>query len=240
MPMRILTAKFAPQEPRREILTAKFGKNSHEIVRLRAQQANSQEHQNTESQNTESQERQDNQTAEVNRRLEARHRVDTDDMQRLQAQIAQRQSQNQCDNTRTEMTLRPCAKREPRSVAGESAPLDTPPLPRISDGGVEGEGSTGERTRDIRQGIGDSQLNDAGHRAITISTILAGSGVKMKAMTSTEERVGPTPQEEKDMSPEEEQQSSIADDLVRRSVTRAHPGAAWRHFDSDHRHPCVM
>ena len=73
MTMRILTAKFAPQEPHRKILTAKFGKNSHEIVRLRAQQANSQEHQNTESQNTESQERQDNQTAEVNRRLEARH-----------------------------------------------------------------------------------------------------------------------------------------------------------------------
>ena len=185
--MRILTAKFAPQEPHRGIITAKFGKNSHEIVRLRAQQANSQEHQNTESQNTESQERQDNQSTEVNRRLEARHRVDTDDKQRLQAQIAQRQSQNQCDNTRTEMTLRPRAKGEPRSVAGESTPLDAPPLPRISDGGVEGEGSTGERTRDIRQGIGDSQLNDAGHRAITISTILAGSGVKMKAMASTEE-----------------------------------------------------
>ena len=108
MPMRILTAKFAPQEPHRGIITAKFGKNSHEIVRLRAQQANSQEHQNTESQNTESQERQDNQTAEVNRHLEARHRADTEDKQRLQAQIAQRQSQNQCDNTRTEMTLRPC------------------------------------------------------------------------------------------------------------------------------------
>ena len=43
----------------------------------------------------------------------------------------------------------------------------------------------------------------------------------MKAMTSTEERVGPTPQEEKDMSPEEEQQSSIADDLVRRNALHA-------------------
>ena len=40
-------------------------------------------------------------------------------------------------------------------------------------------------------------------------------------MASTEERVGPTPQEKKDMSPEEEQQSSIADDLVRRSALYA-------------------
>ena len=140
--MRILTARFAPQEPLRQILTAKFGKNSHEIARLRAQQANnSQESQKTDSQNTESQERQDNQTAEVNRRIEARHRADTEDKQRLQAQIAQRQSQNQYDNTRTEMTLRPCAKGEPRSAAGEFTPLDAPPLPpQISDGGVEGEG----------------------------------------------------------------------------------------------------
>ena len=119
------------------------------------------------------------------------------------------------------MTLRPRAKGEQRRVAGESARFGTPPLSRISDEGLEGGGSTGERTRDIRQGIGDSQLDDAGRRAITISTILAGSGVRMKAMTSTEERVGPTPQEEKDMSPEEEQQSSIADDLVRRSALHA-------------------
>ena len=48
--MRILTARFAPQEPLRQILTAKFGKNSHKIARLRAQQANnSQESQKTAS-----------------------------------------------------------------------------------------------------------------------------------------------------------------------------------------------
>ena len=104
-----------------------------------------------------------------------------EEQKRLQAEIAQLQSQNQNqdDITGTDMTLRPCAKGEQqRRVAGEPDCLGTFPLfPRISDGG---EGSTVERTRDIRQGIGDSQLNDAGRRAITISTILAGSGVKMK------------------------------------------------------------
>ena len=140
---------------------------------------NSQKRQITESQDrkdNKSKESQNNQPVKVN--LEAE---DTD--QRLPAENAQlrSQNQNQDDITGTDMTLRPCAKGEhQRRVAGEPDCLGTFPLfPRISDGG---EGSTVERTRDIRQGIGDSQLNDAGRRAITISTILAGSGVKMKAV----------------------------------------------------------
>ena len=143
---------------------------------------NSQKRQITESQDrkdNKSKESQNNQPVKVN--LEAE---DTDP--RLPAENAQlrSQNQNQDDITGTDMTLRPCAKGEhQRRVAGEPDCLGTFPLfPRISDGG---EGSTVERTRDIRQGIGDSQLNDAGRRAITISTILAGSGVKMKAGTAS-------------------------------------------------------
>ena len=179
---------------------------------------NSQKRQITESQDrkdNKSKESQNNQPVKVN--LEAE---DTDP--RLPAENAQlrSQNQNQDDITGTDMTLRPCAMGELRRAAGAPTPLDTPPLPRISDGGEEGEGSAVERTRDIRQGIGDSQLNDAGRRAITISTILAGNGVKVKA-TASGERVGPSPQEEKEMSPEEEQQCSIVDDLVRRSALHA-------------------
>ena len=127
-----------------------FGKNSHKTARLRAQQANiSQQSQKS-----------DNQSAKVNQRLEAHHREDTEDKQRLQAEIAQLQSHNQYDITNTDMTLRPCAKGELRSAVGESAPLDAPPLPpQISDGGVEGEGGERERKRNIRQGIDNSQEN---------------------------------------------------------------------------------
>ena len=59
-----------------------------------------------------SKESQNNQTVEeVNQRLEAE---DTEDEQRLQAEIAQLQSQNQNqdDITSTDLTLRPCAKGE--------------------------------------------------------------------------------------------------------------------------------
>ena len=149
----------------------------------RAQQANISQKTEIESQDrkdNKSKESQNNQPVKVN--LEAE---DTD-KQRLPAENAQLQSQNQNqdDITGTDMTLRPCAKGEQqRRVAGEPDCLGTSPLfPRISDGE---EGSAVERTRDIRQGIGDSQLNDAGRRAITISTILAGSGVKMKAVTAS-------------------------------------------------------
>ena len=166
----VMIAKFTPQDARR-YARAFASKNN-----------NSQESQNTESQDrkdNKSKESQNNQPVKVN--LEAE---DTDP--RLPAENAQlrSQNQNQDDITGTDMTLRPCAKGEhQRRVAGEPDCLGTFPLfPRISDGG---EGSTVERTRDIRQGIGDSQLNDAGRRAITISTILAGSGVKMKAVVRT-------------------------------------------------------
>ena len=164
----VIVAKFTPQDAQR-YARAFASKNN-----------NSQKRQTTESQDrkdNKSKESQNNQPVKVN--LEAE---DTD-KQRLPAENAQLQSQNQNqdDITGTDMTLRPCAKGEQqRRVAGEPDCLGTFPLfPRISDGG---EGSTVERTRDIRQGIGDSQLNDAGRRAITISTILAGSGVKMKAV----------------------------------------------------------
>ena len=167
----VIVAKFTPQDAQR-YARAFASKNN-----------NSQKRQTTESQDrkdNKSKESQNNQPVKVN--LEAE---DTE-KQRLPAENAQLQSQNQNqdDITGTDMTLRPCAKGEhQRRVAGEPDCLGTFPLfPRISDGG---KGSTVERTRDIRQGIGDSQLNDAGRRAITISTILAGSGVKMKAVTAS-------------------------------------------------------
>ena len=168
----VIIAKFTPQDAQR-YARAFASKNNN------SQESQESQKTETESPNNKSQDRKDNQTAiKVNLEPE-----DTED----QAEIAQLQSQNQnqYDITGTDMTLRPCAMGELRRAAGAPTPLDTPPLPRISDGGEEGEGSTVERTRDIRQGIGDSQLNDAGRRAITISTILAGSGVKMKAGTAS-------------------------------------------------------
>ena len=170
----VIIAKFTPQDAQR-YARAFASKNNN------SQESQESQKTETESPNNKSQDRKDTRTAnEVN--LEAE---DTD-KQRLPAENAQLQSQNQNqdDITGTDMTLRPCAKGEQqRRVAGEPDCLGTFPLfPRISDGG---EGSTVERTRDIRQGIGDSQLNDAGRRAITISTILAGSGVKMKAVTAS-------------------------------------------------------
>ena len=203
----VIVAKFTPQDAQR-YARAFASKNNN------SQESQESQKTETESPNNKSQDRKDNQTAiKVN--------LEPEDTEH-QAEIAQLQSQNQnqYDITGTDMTLRPCAMGELRRAAGAPTPLDTPPLPRISDGGEEGEGSAVERTRDIRQGIGDSQLNDAGRRAITISTILAGNGVKVKA-TASGERVGPSPQEEKEMSPEEEQQCSIVDDLVRRSALHA-------------------
>ena len=203
----VIVAKFTPQDAQR-YARAFASKNNN------SQKSQESQKTETESPNNKSQDRKDNQTAiKVN--------LEPEDTEH-QAEIAQLQSQNQnqYDITGTDMTLRPCAMGELRRAAGAPTPLDTPPLPRISDGGEEGEGSAVERTRDIRQGIGDSQLNDAGRRAITISTILAGNGVKVKA-TASGERVGPSPQEEKEMSPEEEQQCSIVDDLVRRSALHA-------------------
>ena len=174
----VIIAKFTPQDAQR-YARAFASKNNN------SQESQESQKTETESPNNKSQDRKDTQTAnEVN--LEAE---DTD-KQRLPAENAQLQSQNQNqdDITGTDMTLRPCAKGEQqRRVAGEPDCLGTfPPFPWSSDGRVEGEGSTEERARDIRQqGIGDSQLDDAGRRAITISTILAGSGVKMKATAAS-------------------------------------------------------
>ena len=87
---------------------------------------NSQKRQITESQDrkdNKSKESQNNQPVKVN--LEAE---DTEDKQRLQAEIAplRSQNQNQDDITGTDMTLRPCAKGEhQRRVAGEPDCLGT-------------------------------------------------------------------------------------------------------------------
>ena len=158
-----------------------------------------------------SKESQNNQTVEeVNQRLEAE---DTEDEQRLQAEIAQLQSQNQNqdDITSTDLTLRPCAKGELYDIgpyvgtAGESrvshescdAPSPSRVQSTIVEGGVEGD----PVTREIEQGIdirkSTGRLDDDDHRgAITIK-----SALKTEGLASPEEPF------------KEERQVRLADDL---------------------------
>ena len=207
--MRILTARFAPQGPLRQILTAKFGKNSHEIARLRAQQANnSQESQKTDSQNTESQEQHENTD-----KHDTKHK-NTD--KHGENYAACDPGRHQDDITRTDLTQRPCADGELRGIgpyedsAGEPRAFpescDAPSLPRfpttICKGGVEGDSVKREIEQgiNIRQNIG--RLDDDGQRgAITVKSTLAGRGVKTKGLASPEELVLPS------------SKSRIADDL---------------------------
>ena len=158
-----------------------------------------------------SKESQNNQTVEeVTQRLEAE---DTEGKQRLQAEIAQLQSQNQNqdDITSTDLTLRPCAKGELYDIgpyvgaAGESrvshescdAPSPSRVQSTIVEGGVEGD----PVTREIEQGIdirkSTGRLDDDDHRgAITIK-----SALKTEGLASPEEPF------------KEERQVRLADDL---------------------------
>ena len=144
-----------------------------------------------------------NQTVkEVNQRLEAE---DTEDEQRLQAEIAQLQSQNQNqdDITSTDLTLRPCAKGELYDIgpyvgtAGESrvshescdAPSPSRVQSTIVEGGVEGD----PVTREIEQGIdirkSTGRLDDDDHRgAITIKSALKTEGLAPPEGPFKEER----------------------------------------------------
>ena len=148
-----------------------------------------------------SKESQNNQTVEeVNQRLEAE---DTEDEQRLQAEIAQLQSQNQNqdDITSTDLTLRPCAKGELYDIgpyvgtAGESrvshescdAPSPSRVQSTIVEGGVEGD----PVTREIEQGIdirkSTGRLDDDDHRgAITIKSALKTEGLTTRAPLAEE------------------------------------------------------
>ena len=148
-----------------------------------------------------SKESQNNQTVEeVNQRLEAE---DTEDKQRLQAEIAQLQSQNQNqdDITSTDLTLRPCAKGELYDIgpyvgtAGESrvshescdAPSPSRVQSTIVEGGVEGD----PVTREIEQGIdirkSTGRLDDDDHRgAITIKSALKTEGLTTRAPLAAE------------------------------------------------------
>ena len=150
-----------------------------------------------------SKESQNNQTVEeVNQRLEAE---DTEDEQRLQAEIAQLQSQNQNqdDITSTDLTLRPCAKGELYDIgpyvgtAGESrvshescdAPSPSRVQSTIVEGGVEGD----PVTREIEQGIdirkSTGRLDDDDHRgAITIKSALKTEGLAPPEEPFKEER----------------------------------------------------
>ena len=171
----------------------------------RAQQANISQKTEIESQDrkdNKSKESQNNQTVEeVTQRLEAE---DTEGKQRLQAEIAQLQSQNQNqdDITSTDLTLRPCAKGELYDIgpyvgaAGESrvshescdAPSPSRVQSTIVEGGVEGD----PVTREIEQGIdirkSTGRLDDDDHRgAITIKSALKTEGLTTRAPLAAEQ-----------------------------------------------------